>query len=90
MQLKMYSIRDVKTLVFKPPFVKHTHGEAERDFKSLVNDQQSMVNKYPEDFDLYYLGVYDDNSGKFEALDTPQHITKAVNVLDPVSRQVQN
>lgn len=78
MELKVYSIRDAKAEIFNPPFYKKTHGEAERDFSALVRDEKSMVCKYPEDYDLYYLGTYDDNTGKLDSLDTPQHITKAV------------
>lgn len=82
MQLRVYSIRDQKSEVFNTPFYKKSHGEAERDFKTLVNDEKSTVNKYPEDFDLYYLGDYNDNDGKFMPLDTPQHIVKAVQCLN--------
>lgn len=78
MVLKAYSIRDSKSEIFNLPFFKNTHGEAERDFQQLVNDEKSTVNKYPEDFDLYFLGVYDDNTGVFSSLDTPQHLIKAV------------
>lgn len=81
MVLKMYSMRDMKGEIFHPPFFKKTHGEAERDFKTLVNDDKSMVNKYPEDYDLYYVGEYDDQRGIVVPLDTPQHVTKAVTVL---------
>lgn len=84
MQLKIYSLRDSKSEIFNAPFYKQTHGEAERDFRSLVNDDKSMVHKYPEDFDLYYLGDYDDNTGKVKPLDTPQHMVKAVQLLNPV------
>ncbi|AXH78030.1 MAG: nonstructural protein [Microviridae sp.] len=82
MELKMFSIRDSKGEVFNPPFYKKTHGEAERDFQTLCKDEKSTVNQYPEDFDLYYIGTYDDNSGKIQSLDTPQHLVKAVNVLN--------
>lgn len=82
MMLKMYSIRDAKAEIFNTPFYKKTHGEAERDFKTLVNDVKASINAYPEDFDLWYLGEYDDLTGGFKTLDTPQHITKAVNVID--------
>lgn len=81
MELKVYSIRDAKAEIFNPPFYKKTHGEAERDFSTLCRDEKAMPAQYPEDFDLYYLGTYDDVSGKLTPLDTPQHITKAVNVL---------
>lgn len=82
MELKAFSIRDAKGEVFHPPFYKHTHGEAERDFHQTTKDEKSMVNKYPEDYDLYFLGTYDDQTGLFKSLDTPQHIVKAVQLKD--------
>lgn len=82
MQQKIFSIRDAKAGVFYSPFYKTTHGEAERDFHSAVNDKNTTLNKYPEDFDLYYLGTYDTNEGKFESLDTPLHVKKAISCLE--------
>lgn len=82
MQMRMYSIRDSKAEIFNMPFYKHTHGEAERDFQRLVNsDDQSNIKSFPEDYDLYYIGLYDDQTGKIEPLDTPQHIVKAVQLV---------
>jgi hypothetical protein len=81
MLLKIYTIRDSKAEVYTTPFYKKTHGEAERDFRSMSNDDKTTINKYPEDFDLYYLGEYNDNTGFIESLETPQHIVKAVNCL---------
>lgn len=78
MQLKVFAIRDSKAEIFNLPFFNKTPGEAERNFKSLVNDGKSTVSQYPDDFDLYYLGEYDDQSGVVKSLDTPQHIVKAV------------
>lgn len=82
MELKVYSIRDAKGEIFHPPFYKKTHGEAERDFTTLVGDQNGMVSKYPEDFDLWYLGTFDDQTGKFNALETPQHVIKAIQIAN--------
>ena len=78
MILKVFSIRDAKAEIYNTPFYQKTHGEAERNFRSVTNDEKSTINKNPEDFDLYYLGEYDDNKGTFVALDTPQHCLKAV------------
>jgi len=83
MVLKVYSIRDSKSEVYNPPFYKKTHGEAERDFRTLVNDEKSTINKYSDDFDLYYLAEYDDNLGTFIPLDTPQHVIKAAHCKSP-------
>lgn len=82
MQLKMFSIRDAKAEAFNNPFFKHTHGEAERDFHQACQDDKSMLNKYPEDYDLYFVGTYDTNTGQIVPLDTPQHMTKAISVLN--------
>lgn len=84
----MYAIRDAKSEAFLNPFFKITHGEAERDFHQAVNDPQTSLNKYPEDFDLYYLGQYDDRSGKLTSLDTPQHIVKAVQLRQQNGPQI--
>lgn len=78
--LKMFSIRDAKAEVFNPPFFSRTHGEAERSFDQLVMDPKSTVSQYPEDYDLYYLGDYDDLNGKFSPEPTPKHVRKAIEV----------
>lgn len=82
MKLQAYSIHDQKSGKFHLPIYKHTHGEAEREFKSIVNDDKSTLNKYPTDFDLYHIGEYDDNSGKFAPLDTPYHLVKAIQLVE--------
>jgi len=90
MLLKMYSIRDSKGEIFHPPYFKRTHGEAERDFSTLASDQKSGVGQYPEDYDLYYIGQYDDQTGKVDALATPQHVVKAVIAAKRTSESVLN
>lgn len=82
--LKMYSVRDSKTEVFNSPFFNHTHGEAERNFRTLVNDEKSQPGMYPQDYDLYYLGEYDDQTGKLVPLDSPQHIIQAIHLVKKV------
>ena len=88
MTLKLFSIRDQKSEAFGTPFYQATHGEAERNFRTLVNDNKSTVSQYPDDFDLYYLGTFDDNTGKVQTLDTPQHVIKAVQVKTQNSSNV--
>lgn len=87
MLTKVYSIRDQKAQVFNSPWFAKTHGEAERNFRSLVNDEKSMVHQYPLDFDLYYLGDYDTDSGKLMPLDAPQHIMQAISLVPKEAQQ---
>ena len=78
---KLYSIRDSKSEHFLQPILQKTHGEAERTFKDLANNKETTVSRNPEDYDLYYLGEFNDITGKYESLDTPQHIIKAVQLI---------
>lgn len=77
MQQKIFTIRDSKGEFYSPPFYKNTHGEAERDFHTASKDPNTNISKYPEDFDLYCVGEFDNLTGKIKPLDTPQHIVKA-------------
>lgn len=79
MILKMYTVRDSKAEIFNPPFFQRSAGEALRAFSATANNKETTIYQNPEDYDLYYLGEYDDVSGKLDPLPTPQHVTKAVN-----------
>jgi len=81
MQLKMYSVRDAKAEVYNAPFYKRSHGEAERDFLNAIRDDKNPNSKFPEDFDLFYLGEYNDQTGLVTPLNTPQHVVKAVDLI---------
>jgi len=81
MILKAFSIRDSKSETFNTPFFKRAHGEAERDFSAVVRDNKTTPGQFPEDYDLYHVGTYDDHTGVFHPLDTPQHMLKGTAVL---------
>ena len=82
MELQIYAIRDSKGSCYHSPFYKKTPGEAQRDFQTAVNDNrnENMLNKYPEDFDLFHLGTYCDQTGKITPLAAPQHLVKAIDL----------
>ena len=78
---QMFSVRNAKGEFFNPPFISHTKGSAERTFQTLCNDPQSDIARYPEDYDLYYMGDFDDIKGTMIPLDTPEHLVKAVQLI---------
>lgn len=71
---RIYAIKDTKAGMYNTPFFQPTHGTAERAFMELVRDEKSFVHKYPADYDLYYLGSYDDITGELVSEQSPQHI----------------
>ena len=63
--LRLYSIYDSKAEQFSPPQVHHNDMLALRAFESLVNDDKTLINSYPEDFSLYYIGNLGDTDGRY-------------------------
>lgn len=80
MTQEIFTIRDAKANSYGIPFYSPTPGTAERQVRELTNDPQSLVCKYPEDYDLYKIGSFNQLTGQIEILDTPQHICKAVSL----------
>lgn len=81
MTQKIFTIRDSKGGFYHPPFYKFSVGEAERDLHRLTKDENSMIKQYPEDFDLYHVGEFDNITGKMTILAAPVHVIKAVNLI---------
>ena len=63
--LRLYSIYDSKAEQFSPPQVYHNDMLALRAFESLVNDDKTLINTYPEDFSIYYVGNLGDSDGRY-------------------------
>lgn len=63
--LRLYSIYDSKAEQFSPPQVYHNDMLALRAFESLVNDGKMLINTYPEDFSIYYVGNLGDSDGRY-------------------------
>lgn len=75
--MKMFAIRDTKAEGYNTPFFQPTFGLAERAFKEAAKDEQSMISKNPEDFSLFYLGEFHQDSGLIEP-ENPKHICDAI------------
>ncbi|QCS36700.1 nonstructural protein [Capybara microvirus Cap3_SP_641] len=67
------SVKDRAAEVFNRPFFVPHRNVAIRDFTDEVNRVASdnQLNKHPDDFDLYLLGVFNDNEGVFVSEEPP-------------------
>lgn len=63
--LRLYCIYDSKAEQFSPPQVYHNDMLALRAFEGLVNDDKTLINTYPEDFSLHYVGNLGDSDGRY-------------------------
>lgn len=64
MQMKLYSVQDVKAEFYGNPFSARNAAEATRMFQQLVEDEKTQVNRYPDEFVLWELGAFDVETGE--------------------------
>lgn len=63
MLLQVYTIFDSAAKCYQRPFYCQADGEALRAFVDLAEDKEHPVGKHPEDYSLWRIGSYNDNSG---------------------------
>jgi hypothetical protein len=74
MLLYVYSIYDKKIEVYNTPFFFSDHISAARAFGRLQLDPQSMLYAYPDDYALYQIGEFDDQTGIVSPVTPPKYI----------------
>lgn len=81
MKQKLFAVRDAKTTLFGNPFCAITHADAQRSFVAGTNNPQSMVCQFPEDFALWHIGEYDQETGILTKFDQPVHMLNAIDLV---------
>ena len=82
MHLFVVCVKDRAAEVFNRPFFVPHRNVAIRDFTDEVNRAaaDNQLNKHPDDFDLYLLGEFNDNTGEF-SISVPQVLVRAKDVV---------
>nr|QJB20268.1 MAG: nonstructural protein [Microvirus sp.] len=72
-------IKDTAARVFGNPFVVQASAQAIRSLRDEVNSKESTsdVRNHPEDFELYELAYFAEDSGAVSPLDPPQLLCRA-------------
>lgn len=65
---KLYAVRDVKVETFFPPFVQMNQLEAQRTFLDMCRDERTPISQHPEDYVLYEIGTFDNETGEVEKI----------------------
>ena len=72
MKFFVCSIKDDATDSFSVPYSFRSESEAHRVLFDSVSNRKSSLFLHPEDFYVYQIGVFDDETGVFDAFDVPQ------------------
>lgn len=78
MRIHAYSLYDVKSLTYSPPFFAVSDGVAVRMLADLVSDLNTSVGRHPKDYTLYRVGEFDDANGELLPTVPRDHVTDAV------------
>lgn len=78
MRFIVVCIYDKGTAQFGNPFNVVARAQAVRSFADEVNstDPGNLIAKHPGDFELYVLGGYDSDSGRFDCSEHPERIAQ--------------
>jgi len=80
-----YSILDTKSKIYNNPHFLINDAVAIRQFGLIVNDKESIISKYPEDFRLYRVGEFDLKTGKIKPEENPVEIAHGLNLKAEVT-----
>lgn len=71
--MKMYSIYDKKMNTFAPVMCAEHLVVIQRELQTIVNTdrQGNSYCQFSEDYDLYFMGEFDQNEGSFKTPDKP-------------------
>lgn len=74
MKTELYVIYDSKSGIYNKPFHQLNRDVALRTATDLANDPNSEISKFPEDYSLFLIGTYDDETAGMELTEAPQHV----------------
>lgn len=73
---KVLSVFDDKVGAFSQPFMSVNRQAALRDFQRAVEDQNLDLFHFPDDYVLFELGEFDDESGLITAVTPPVFLSR--------------
>lgn len=72
MKHKMFVIYDSKANAYMTPWFLHQDAMAQRAFSDCVNDQNHNFGKHPEDYTLFQIGQFDDQTAELNINEKPK------------------
>lgn len=78
-KLQVYTIEDKKMQThLRPMYVSHV-VEIQRNIIEILKDGKNNLSKFPEDFQLWKLGTYEEKTATHEIFEKPEFV---MNIMD--------
>lgn len=86
MKLHLFSIHDSKAEAFIQPYFAPTIAVGVRSFQTACNDDTCQFQQNPGDYTLFELGTFDQDTCKFNILNSPKSHGLALQYKDRADR----
>lgn len=91
MVLLLCAVKDIKSNRFNRPFPEVDKVNAIRGLSIVVNDPNTQIHHFPEDFELFQVATFDDVNGKIETniefIASALTLKKLGEEIDPVTKK---
>lgn len=81
----LYSVKDLVTVEFNPPFVCKNDKLAVRTLKDSLKGRATLLTEYPDDYELYCLGTFDSVNGIVSS--NVHLVTKIVDIVNNLNKE---
>lgn len=79
--MSIFSVRDTKAGQFMTPWFSKSLAQAQRSFIQMSNNKESIINQFPADFAMFYMGEFDDESGEINTIINGEHVMSAQSAI---------
>ena len=76
MKTEMFVIFDTVAKIYNKPFFLVNLPSAQRAAQDLINNRDHEISRNPQDYTMWHLGSYDDETAQFDLLLTPKCLIK--------------
>lgn len=83
MKLRLYSIYDVKSMIYHQPFPANTDEQAKRAVTvRMMENPKLEISNFPEDFQLRKICAWNNSSGEIDKEEEGKHICDLVELAN--------
>lgn len=79
--LKIFSIYDKKAELYGNPFYFHNEPVALRNFGIICNDPQYPFQKFPDDYAIYCIGLFEETNAQIEGTEKPEKLVEVISLM---------
>lgn len=78
MRMMVFAVRDAQLGAFLEPIFALSEGVAMRSFSDAVLTPDHQFGRHAQDYGLFYVGMFDQDSGALEAAEQPRQVCTAL------------